>query len=190
MRSYDRWQRGTNVLERCPYCGRREYYARPGQRLGRCACKGRRTWDPETREAKCCTCGKVSPKLTARVREEYDTKQATIEGMAEHVQQAHRAHVIRDRMEEIEQQAAYLERHGKELDIHGEDAREYRALMREWWTLPPADTTEALSGHHQSARDNTGWLTRGRNKLIAKAKQTGQTVIVEGGCTYRLRLSA
>ncbi len=109
------------------------------------------------------------------------------------MQRAHRAHVIRDRMEEIERAAQWAcdPVHGREDPetywATAEEAHEYRALMCEWWRLPASGTTAALQSRlRPGSGSGTGWATRGRNRLLAKARATGQTTITEGGCTYRL----
>jgi hypothetical protein len=141
----------------CRYCGRREYTDVPGKRLGRCSgCKTGRYWNHEIRGV-CCSCDKDHAKLTERVRGEYAAREYAQQQLEEHMQREHRARVVADRIGEIERDAAYYQRKGQLTEDDWRDhelAREYRALLREWWSLPV--TGEDLEHSPSKNRTLTG----------------------------------
>lgn len=69
------------------------------------------------------------------------------EAKRQHEQTAHRARWIVDRMDELSRDAAREERRtGRDFDHRSPEGVEYRALMREWWTLTPEQYTPVLNG--------------------------------------------
>lgn len=142
---------------RCEYCSWCETHATPARALGKCSCGGgrhvHRPDDGSRVDVRCWRCGKVSPRLTARVREELDAVTTAYERRDAHVRTKHRAKQIADQIRDIERSAASLWKHGQLTDddwqCH-ELAVEYRALLREWWALPAVTVSDL--GHSPSAR--------------------------------------
>lgn len=181
----------------CPYCAFRRYYARVGLGFGRCACGCKRFAgygddDPHTVRCISQSCGKVSERLSARVRDEREAEIATAAEMDAHIQAEHRPKIIIDRLSEIEREARYGMRHGQIIEADWQThelAVEYRALMREWWarlTYDPTDvplTDYSLTSRGQAHAES---FAAGRRKLIAQAKQSGLRRFTVGGTEYRL----
>lgn len=78
---------------------------------------------------------------------------------------------------------AYDDRHWKYLRLF----RYHRRLMRTWWALPASETSRALSGAADGfGRVNDGWITRGKNRLLAEARRQGTLHLVIGETHYHL----
>ena len=134
----------------CPYCSKDEYYTVPGKGLGRCKCGGSRVWneayEPGTPDVLCRSCGVIAEKLTERVRAEYAAAEQARETIDRHIAEVHKVRVMADRLKDIERQAAYEQKHGRLSDADWKDhplAVEYRALVKQWWALPPLDPEDA-----------------------------------------------
>lgn len=68
---------------------------------------------------------------------------------------------------------------------YSRDARRYRAYLRLWWTLPASETSYALRGLSNGYSSRwEGLFTRGRNKLIAKVRETQRHELREGETIY------
>lgn len=97
-------------------------------------------------------------------------------------------------LRKIETDVAWIEKAGIDQpsdvwNVTAPEAIRYRELVKAIWALPASDFTAAyyhgdgINTH--DAPSKLGWLTRGRNKLIARVRLSGERIIKDGQTTFR-----
>lgn len=172
-------RRGITI--ECRFCPRRRYIPDPPS-IARCGCGARRIFDRETLTVRCMSqaCVKVSPLLTSRYVRHAAQVERDRTDIDNHIATDHMADVIFERMGDIERECKYHTLTDDDWATHPL-AVEYRALMRQWWTLPNAQVQNVLykGQHNIKAHGAATDLLRDRerkiDKLVAQSTRNPKT---------------
>lgn len=109
-----------------------------------------------------------------------------------HVSEAHRDIWIADRMRAIEQEARWALEAETERDWATDPlAIEYRALLKEWWTIPVSNAALALSPSKERTLTGKGALVLTREfawsakRKALQVRAAGQLALTDRGTDYR-----